>query len=110
MHGLLANLPAPVQQHVPVVAPERPSFTPKLSKQAPPYGTKERQNYVPRRLDDYADGGAFPEVRSSRSSRAALLRLLQRITVKVLCRLRAISHRCPGAFSAQHIACFVTLS
>lgn len=62
-HGLLANLPAPVQHHVPVVASERASYTPQLSKQAPPYGSKERKNYVPRRLDDFADGGAFPEVR-----------------------------------------------
>ena len=65
-HGLLANLPAPVQQHVPVVAPERPhSSTPTVSKHAPPYGTQERRNYIPRRLEDYADGGAFPEVRSA---------------------------------------------
>lgn len=40
--------------------PEAPKPKPKKVFNIPPYG--QRENYVPRRIEDYGDGGAFPEI------------------------------------------------
>ncbi len=34
--------------------------TPVARKEPPPYG--QRRGWIPRSLDDYGDGGAFPEI------------------------------------------------
>ena len=40
---------------------EQPKPKPKkIYSTIPPYG--KRENYVPRRIEDYGDGGAFPEI------------------------------------------------
>ncbi|KAG8461899.1 hypothetical protein KFE25_013918 [Diacronema lutheri] len=60
MQGLAAILPAPVgaQQPLTLGAAERSAKPP--PKDIPPYG--ERKGWKPRSQDDFADGGAFPEV------------------------------------------------
>lgn len=61
MASVLGHLPAPTREHAP--APRENTATQqagRLTKEAPPYG--KRQGFVPRRLEDYGDGGAFPEI------------------------------------------------
>lgn len=60
MQGLSAILPAPVgaQQPLTLGAAERAQRAP--PKAIPPYG--ERNGWKPRSQEDFADGGAFPEV------------------------------------------------
>lgn len=60
--SLLSALPAPSKQHAaPIaVAPASSMAVMSLSKEAPPY--LRRQGFVPRKPDDFGDGGAFPEI------------------------------------------------
>jgi hypothetical protein len=68
MTSLLETLPAPLRapsQQGPTggLHPASTAFVaPKATKEPPPYGSAERLRYVPRRPEDYGDGGAFPEV------------------------------------------------
>lgn len=48
-YSLFKSAPAPVQQQ-----PQKPK------KIIPPYG--QRQGFVPRSIEDFGDGGAFPEI------------------------------------------------
>ena len=60
--SLLTALPAPSKQHAApvVVAPASSLALAPLVKEAPPY--LRRQGFVPRKADDFGDGGAFPEI------------------------------------------------
>ncbi|GLC33946.1 hypothetical protein PLESTB_000821300 [Pleodorina starrii] len=60
--SLLANLPAPTKQHAtPIQAvPASSALVATVHKEPPPY--LRRQGWVPRRADDFGDGGAFPEI------------------------------------------------
>jgi SNW domain-containing protein 1 len=60
--SLLANLPVPTKQHAaPIQAvPASAAIVPATYKEAPPY--LRRQGWVPRRAEDFGDGGAFPEI------------------------------------------------
>ena len=53
-------LPAPVNQYVQEKRVEAPKVVEKKVYNRPPYG--QRANYIPRRREDYGDGGAFPEI------------------------------------------------
>ena len=53
-------LPAPVNKYVQEKKVEAPKPKPKKTYNIPPYG--QRANYIPRRIEDYGDGGAFPEI------------------------------------------------
>ena len=54
-------LPAPVNKYVQEKKPEAPKPKPKrVASKVPPYG--KRENYIPRRIEDFGDGGAFPEI------------------------------------------------
>ena len=53
-------LPAPVNQYVQEKKVEAPKVVEKKVYNIPPYG--QRANYIPRRREDYGDGGAFPEI------------------------------------------------
>lgn len=59
--SLLSSLPAPSKQHAAPVQPVAQSnaIAP-VFKEVPPY--LRRQNFVPRRTEDFGDGGAFPEI------------------------------------------------
>ena len=57
---MFSLLPAPVNKYVQEKKPEAPKPKPKKIFNIPPYG--KRENYVPRRIEDYGDGGAFPEI------------------------------------------------
>ena len=56
----ISILPAPVNQYVQEKRVEAPKVVEKKVYNIPPYG--QRANYVPRRREDYGDGGAFPEI------------------------------------------------
>ena len=56
----ISILPAPVNKYVQEKKIEPPKPKPKKVYSIPPYG--KRENYVPRRIEDYGDGGAFPEI------------------------------------------------
>lgn len=61
--SLLAQLPAPNKQYTGPVAPAVPVKSLEIAstqKEAPPY--LKRQGFVPRRPEDFGDGGAFPEI------------------------------------------------
>ncbi|EFJ40771.1 hypothetical protein VOLCADRAFT_69109 [Volvox carteri f. nagariensis] len=60
--SLLANLPAPTKQHAaPILAvPASSAIVSTAYKEPPPY--LRRQGWVPRRAEDFGDGGAFPEI------------------------------------------------
>lgn len=61
--SLLAALPAPSKAFAPVSSQDGPKSTALATigaKEAPPY--LRRQGFVPRRTDDFGDGGAFPEI------------------------------------------------
>ncbi|GLI60411.1 hypothetical protein VaNZ11_002562 [Volvox africanus] len=60
--SLLANLPAPTKQHAaPIQAvPASAAIVAMTYKEPPPY--LRRQGWVPRRTEDFGDGGAFPEI------------------------------------------------
>ena len=61
--SLLATLPAPRQQSYPgPVAPAAPKSTSTaiVTKEPPRY--PKRQGWVPRRPEDFGDGGAYPEI------------------------------------------------
>ncbi|GFR53009.1 hypothetical protein Agub_g15700 [Astrephomene gubernaculifera] len=62
MSSLLANLPAPTKQHAaPIQAvPASSAIVATTFKEPPPY--LRRQGWVPRRAEDFGDGGAFPEI------------------------------------------------
>lgn len=65
--GLLSSLPAPKREFAAPepAAPSQPapsSGGPRITTEAPPYGSAERRHYIPRRPSDFGDGGAFPEV------------------------------------------------
>lgn len=63
--GLLRSLPAPTNEHPVAQVQQTPIPTPSIGKvvaEAPPYGSRERRAYIPRRPSDFGDGGAFPEV------------------------------------------------
>ena len=53
-------LPAPVNKYVQEKKVEAPKPKPKKTYNMPLYG--QRANYIPRRIEDYGDGGAFPEI------------------------------------------------
>lgn len=53
-------LPAPVNKYVEVKKQEVSKPKAKKVYNIPPYG--QRENYVPRTLEDFGDGGAFPEI------------------------------------------------
>ena len=61
---MLANLPAPTREFAPPQAPVSAStaLVSQTRKEPPPYGSQERARYVPRRQEDFGDGGAFAEV------------------------------------------------
>ena len=61
---MLASLPAPTRDYAPPQAPVSAStaIVSQTRKEPPPYGSQERARYVPRRQEDFGDGGAFPEV------------------------------------------------
>ena len=61
---MLASLPAPTREYAPPQAPVSTStaIVSQTRKEPPPYGSQERARYVPRRQEDFGDGGAFPEV------------------------------------------------
>lgn len=61
---MLASLPAPTREYAPPQAPVSAStaIVSQTRKEPPPYGSQERARYVPRRQEDFGDGGAFPEV------------------------------------------------
>ena len=61
---MLASLPAPTREYVAPQAPVAAStaLVGITRKEPPPYGSTERARYIPRRQEDYGDGGAFPEV------------------------------------------------
>lgn len=59
--SLINSLPAP--KHAlppPQTAPSPTSFSPAAAKEPPRY--LRRQGFVPRKQEDFGDGGAFPEV------------------------------------------------
>jgi hypothetical protein len=58
--GLLASLPQPRQAQPAVAAAAAPVTALAAQKEAPPY--LRRAGFVPRKAEDYGDGGAFPEV------------------------------------------------
>ena len=61
MASLLGQLPAPSKQYTGPVAPAAPAPAPMpQQKEVPPY--LRRQNFVPRRPEDFGGGGAFPEL------------------------------------------------
>lgn len=63
MSTLLASLPNPSKQHAPAVLPPPASAGSAAAgpkKEAPPY--LRRQGFVPRKPEDFGDGGAFPEI------------------------------------------------
>lgn len=63
--GLLGSLPAPKREHVappPKQSAALSSVQPRVVTEPPPYGSRERRAYIPRRPSDFGDGGAFPEV------------------------------------------------
>lgn len=65
--GLLSSLPAPKREYAapePAAAPQPAPGPagPRITREAPPYGSQERNHYIPRRPSDFGDGGAFPEV------------------------------------------------
>lgn len=53
-------LPAPVNHYIEVKKQEVTKQRVKKVYNIPPYG--QRENYVPRRIEDFGDGGAFPEI------------------------------------------------
>jgi SNW domain-containing protein 1 len=61
--SLLASLPAPKREVAPLSAPQ-PSSSSALASSArpepPPY--RRRKNFIPRKPEDFGDGGAFPEI------------------------------------------------
>lgn len=62
---LFRNLPAPQNDYSrgsAVFVSNRPvaSTTNSLNNRVPPYG--QRKGYIPRSIQDYGDGGAFPEI------------------------------------------------
>ncbi|DBA77030.1 hypothetical protein WJX77_001964 [Trebouxia sp. C0004] len=61
---MLASLPAPTREYAAPQAPVSAStaLVSQTRKEPPPYGSQERARYVPRRQEDFGDGGAFPEV------------------------------------------------
>lgn len=61
---MLASLPAPTREYAAPQAPVSAStaLISQTRKEPPPYGSQERARYVPRRQEDFGDGGAFPEV------------------------------------------------
>ena len=64
MATMLAHLPAPTREYVPPpeALPTSTALASRISKEPPPYGSVERQRYIPRRPEDFGDGGAFPEI------------------------------------------------
>ena len=60
MLRLTEVLPAPVNKYVEVKKQEVSKPKAKKVYNIPPYG--QRENYVPRTLEDFGDGGAFPEI------------------------------------------------
>jgi SNW domain-containing protein 1 len=58
--GLLASLPQPRQAQPAAVAVAAPVTTLAVQKEAPPY--LRRAGFVPRKPEDFGDGGAFPEI------------------------------------------------
>ncbi len=79
--GLLGSLPAPTREHVPPHLKQSslpPPLQPNIVTEPPPYASRERRAYIPRRPSDFGDGGAFPEVRrgthSGPASHAAAMR------------------------------------
>ena len=68
MATMLAHLPAPTREYVPPAEalPTSTALASRISKEPPPYGSVERQRYIPRRPEDFGDGGAFPEIQVSR--------------------------------------------
>jgi hypothetical protein len=70
--GLLNTLPAPKREYAapepaPAPQPAPGPSGPRITREAPPYGTAERNHYIPRRPSDFGDGGAFPEVQAAAS-------------------------------------------
>lgn len=61
---LLSQLPAPTRDYarpqVEAPAAAASENAPRRTKEPPPYGSKERRGYVPRKLEDYGDGGGVP--------------------------------------------------
>lgn len=53
-------LPVPRNAYVPPELPDRPAVAAVARKEPPPYG--QRQGFVPRSVEDFGDGGAFPEI------------------------------------------------
>mmetsp|Transcript_14857 Transcript_14857/g.44890 ORF Transcript_14857/g.44890 Transcript_14857/m.44890 type:complete len:605 (+) Transcript_14857:242-2056(+) len=63
--GLLGSLPAPKREHIappPKQSVALSAVQPRVVTEPPPYGSRERRAYIPRRPSDFGDGGAFPEV------------------------------------------------
>lgn len=60
--SLLSALPAPTRQHAAPIAavPTSSAIMVASFKEAPPY--LRRKGFVPRRPEDFANGGAFPEI------------------------------------------------
>jgi len=58
--GLLASLPQPRQAQPAAVAAPAPVTTLAVQREAPPY--LRRAGFVPRKPEDFGDGGAFPEI------------------------------------------------
>ena len=62
---LLSHLPKPLKDYD---APSSPAstdssvttLTGRTAKQPPPYGSLDRKRYVPRKAEDFGDGGAPP--------------------------------------------------
>jgi SNW domain-containing protein 1 len=70
--GLMNTLPAPKREYAapepaPAPQPAPGPSGPCITREAPPYGTAERNHYIPRRPSDFGDGGAFPEVQAAAS-------------------------------------------
>ncbi len=56
---LLSSLPQPTREYALPVAKAPSAVLPaRISKEPPPYGSAERRQYVPRKQEDFGDGGA----------------------------------------------------
>lgn len=57
---LCSVLPVPRNTYVPPERPDSPVAAAPARREPPPYG--QRQGFIPRSLEDFGDGGAFPEI------------------------------------------------
>jgi hypothetical protein len=68
---LLSSLPQPQREYAPPAAAAPAAALPaRISKEPPPYGSAERRTYVPRKQEDFGDGGACADCKAKQQPAA----------------------------------------